>query len=298
MKKFVILFITLMFSTCNIVLSAHHSTHSHNHNHNHYSYSTSQSKIPVGEDNSEETAIFGGCKEHSLKTYTKILYYSDGSRYTIRRYSILNKDDEILADKLSYVKHQITTSGKHYFIIKSPEYEKSKYVIIDGSGNRKTSNFYEKYELLGNNRIIVRQDKKWGIVDYDENIIADIKYNFFKPYGNLLINKYNGYYGVIDYNGKVILKNQYDKITKIGNIFVIKNVSMYGILNMQGNLINQFSIDHIKKDGDFFKVKIGNKYGILDLSGNIVAPIQYKKVRIERNNPEVYENHEWKKVNI
>ncbi|MCQ2754964.1 MAG: WG repeat-containing protein [bacterium] len=308
MKKFLYIFV-ILFLACGVVLASpsrgchsHHSGHNCHHGgyHGYYRgshyHSSSQSRVLISEDNFDNKTEFENCINHTLVTHTKVLYYSDGTKNIFKKYGILNKDGKAIVDNLYYVKHQISTDGNHYFIVKNPEYNKSKYMILDSSGNSKKSNFYDKYQFLNRNKLIVKQNRRYGIVDFNDNTIADIKYNSLKPYGDLIITKYNGYFGLIDEKGNTILRNEYDKISKIGNVFVVKNMGKYRVVDLNGKFLNELNIDKIKQDGDYFKIKIENSYGILDRNGNVVAPAKYKKVRVKRNTPQVYENKEWKNI--
>lgn len=274
--------------------SGHHSPRYNNAYHN--GCNCSNSRVLLYEENFDEKTPFADCKEHSLITHTRILHYSDGSAQSYNKYSILNDKGEILSDDLTYVKHHITTDGKHYFIAKNPAFSKRNYIIIDSKGNSKTDTGYKNYKFLGQDRLIVKQDGKYGIIDYNENPLTDIKYNSIKQSGKLLITKYNGFFGLTDENGKKILENEYDKITKNGNVFILKKNHKYGLTDLKGEILHQTSFDKIKKEGDYIKFKKNKKYGILDKNGDIIAPAEYKKVRIERNNPEVFENKIWKSL--
>ena len=52
-------------------------------------------------------------------------------------------------------------------------------------------------------------------------------------------------------------------------------------------------LDKVTKDGDYLKIKLNKLNGLLDLRGNEILPPKYKKIRVERNNPQVYLDKQW-----
>lgn len=66
----------------------------------------------------------------------------------------------------------------------------------------------------GKQHISVKVGDKWGVVDYEGNILAECKYED-QPHlcgDNLIIAKYNGKYGIINYDGKTVVPFKYSSI--------------------------------------------------------------------------------------
>ena len=297
MKKYFIVFLASIVCSLSLISAteAKSTSASHNHcsksNYSHHNHgcngNCSNTKVLTYIDNFDETLAFSDCKDHSLVKHTQILHYSDGTTHSIYRYKILGSDGGIIADNLYHTKHFVNSQGKHYFLVKSSDYNKRNYVIMDTKGNVSHTKGYGKYKILNRDSLIVQQDKKYGIVDFDNNIILDIKYKSIEDYDNVLLTKYNGYYGLTDKNGNLILNNKYDKISKYGNVFILKYQNKYGIANLKGEILYEPCFDSIKQDGDYLKVRNNNKYGIIDTNGKLISSAKYKKVRVERNIPQV-----------
>ena len=143
---------------------------------------------------------------------------------------------------------------------------------------------YTRMYVISEGRILVCVDKKYGVVDLQENILVPIKYKTFEKLGeNLYLTKLNGYYGILDSKGKIVLKNEYDSIKPLYDTFVLKKCGKYGLADINGKLIFLPYCDKIKKLGEYILVKNNGLYSVCSSTGEVLNDKEYKKIRLERN---------------
>ncbi len=272
MKRFLIFF-TLLVLTTNTALAR---CHGHYHGSYHY-YSTPV--YLVRSDYYENEEKFSNCDSHYLLTKTNINIYSNGARRVYNYHTVFNNDGSILLADCTDIQH-IIHKKQHYFLFQ----KNGLYYIANSKGEvfakRKYSRMYEIFD----NRILVKVNKKYGIIDLDENIIVPIKYKSYKTLGNnLYLTKLNGYYGIISSKGEILYRNEYDSIKPMLDTFVLKKYGKYGLVDINGKLILECDYDKIKKLDEYILVKKDGLYQVYSSSGNLVSKDKYKKVRIERN---------------
>ena len=250
----------------------------HRHHYNSYYYS-SHSVYLVRKEINEEERKFPNCDEHTAIVQTSINYYSDGTRRIYTNYTITNKDGFVLEDNCSEVKH-IIYNDQHYFVVR----KNKKYKILNGEGTTISRKLYSKMSEIEPNKLLVKYDKMYGIIDLTEKNIVPIKYKSFEQIGpKLFITKLNGYYGILDSSNNITVKNEFDKIKPLHETFLLKKEGKYGLANFDGQVIVEPNCDKIKKLGEFILVKKDKHYTVLDYEGNSIDNIEYKKIRLNRN---------------
>lgn len=265
-KSLALLIIGLMISS-NCIAEAHYC-------HSHY-YVTYK-------DYYQEEYTFPNCDKHSMLSETNVYYYSNGTRRSYTTCTIFNHDGSILESGCSNVKHYIF-NNKHYFTF----YKNKKYQIMDEYGNYLSVKKYKYMQEIAPNRLLIKLDKKFGIVTLNDETIVTPKYKKFEQIGeNLFLTKLNGYYGMIDSSNNILIKHEHDKITKLYDTFIIKKYDKFGLVNLKGEQILPTEYDSIKKLGEYIIVKKNKRYGVFDASGNMIVQPVYKKIRLERNNLE------------
>ena len=291
MKKNIYLLILSIFLSTTNVYAEPVSKHN-NYNKKHYSTSN---KIIVKTKYFNDEHNFQNCTEHTLLSNTLVTFYSDGTKNTETKYTILNKDGSILIKDCYEIDH-IIHNKKHYFLFK----KNKNYQIMDEDGNIITTKNYNSLKEIASNRILCKFDKKYGVIDLEENIIIPIKYKSFEKIGkNIYITKLNGYYGLLDCNNNILIKNEYDSIKQKNNVFILKKEDKYGLANNEANIICDAKYDKIKDLGEYIIIKNGNKYGVLNPYKNILTEIKYKKIRLNRNELEGKNNNNiWEKIII
>lgn len=283
MKKVVVI-VVLMMLCINVSLGAHcshgHCSRSCSH-HNHYTHSSSSdhSVYLVSKDYKKQEEKFANCNKHYMVVETFTNYYSDGTRRIYTNCTIYNADGTVLEADCSSVKH-IIQNNNHYFIIR----KNRGFSLINSEGNVITKRIYSFMDEIAPNRLLVKYEKLYGIIDLKENIVADIKYQKFRVCGNkIYMTKLNGYYGLMNQDGKILVKNDCERIKPLYDTLVLKKYGKYGLANCDGEIILPIEQDKIKKLGEYIIVKRDKKYNALNLHGQKLNDFGYKKIKLKRN---------------
>lgn len=236
---------------------------------------------------------FENCKDHVLQTDTIVNFYSDGLTRTYTMYTIKNADGTVLQENCYNVKH-IIYNKKHYFIFS----KKGVYKIMNSKGEIITSKKYSYLEELTGNRILAKFDKKYGVIDLDENIIVPIKYKSFEKAGkDIYITKLNGYYGIMNSRNEILIENEYDKIKPFQEVFILKKEDKYGLANKFGSIIYDTKYEKIKDLNEYLLIKDNSKYGVINSKGEEISQIKYNAIRMKRNRLEgKLKNGKWVKI--
>ena len=124
------------------------------------------------DDYYENEEKFSNCDSHYLLTKTNINIYSNGARRVYNYHTVFNNDGSILLADCTDIQH-IIHKKQHYFLFQ----KNGLYYIANSKGEvfakRKYSRMYEIFD----NRILVKVNKKYGIIDLDENIIVISDFN-------------------------------------------------------------------------------------------------------------------------
>lgn len=233
----------------------------------------------VHKDFYQEEQTFHNCNRHYVVKETTVYYYSNGTRRSYTYSTIFNEDGTVVASNCRDVKHLIYNK-KHYFTF----YRNKRYNIMNEEGVIVSTKQYKEMQELAPNKLLVKLDKKFGIIDLNENKVVPIKYKKFEKIGeDLFLTKLNGYWGMINSSNKTIVKNEYEKISPIYDCYLLKKYGKYGLTDNKGNIIVEANCDKIKKLGEYIITKNNCKYGVYDSAGHIIADNIYKDVRLERN---------------
>ncbi len=282
MKKIVALLIALLFAGSNlqVLASHHHGRHGGYHRGSYYHGSSGGSSVYlINRDYQKTEQKFADCDSHYIVTETFSYLYSDGSRRSYSNSTIYNKNGGIIQANCQSVKH-VVFEKEHYFIIRQGKVCK----VIDSLGNAITVHPYSYMEEIIPNRLLVRLNKKYGIITLKEDIIAPIKYQKTERIEeNIFITKLNGYYGVMNADGKVLIDNEYDKISLINDSLLLKKYDKYGLSDTFGKILYEPEYDKIKKLGEYIVVRKDKKCMVLDSDGEQISEMGYKKIRLERN---------------
>ena len=295
MKKIVLSLICCFILSANSVVFAapHNGCNKAGHNHYHRGSSSSSSVYLVRKEFDEKEEFFANCDRHFLLTETTTNYFSDGTRRVYKNYTVFNTDGSTLISGATDIRH-IIFENKHYFIAK----KNGSYKIIKDNGTEVSHKKYTFMSEITPNKLLVKHDKKYGIIDLSEKTIVPIKYKKFERVGeNLFLTNLNGYYGMMDYSNNILIRNEYDKIKPLYDTFILKYKGEYGLANADGEIVLPAKYDKIKKLGEYILVKKDNKFGVLDSSGNWISYIKYKKIKLERNILKgKLENNSWQTI--
>lgn len=104
--------------------------------------------------------------------------------------------------------------------------------------------------------------------------------------GVLIVQKDEKYYGVIDLQGNIILEAKYDNIQYLSNTgdFLVKSNGKVGIISKNKETkvsILYTNLKLIDPQYDLYLAQKDNKYGIIDSNGNIKIYIEYDAIGID-----------------
>ena len=225
---------------------------------------------------------FINCDRHAMVKDTTVYHYSNGTRRISSVESIINKDGSIIEAGCKDLRHY-SYNNKHYFSF----YKHKRYQLLKEDGTKLTLKNYQAMQEVAPNRIQVKLEKKYGIIDLEEKIITPIKYKSIKQVNkNLLITELNGYYGIIDYNNTLLVKPENDKITPLFENFKLEKNGKYGLVDENGKYIFDTDYDKIEKLDEYIIVKRDGRYAVFNSNGDRITHFIYKKIRLNRNSIE------------
>ena len=165
----------------------------------------------------------------------------------------------------------------------------NKYGLIDFTGKTILACEYDNIEVLKGieNSIIIEKDGKVGLCD-NKSIIITPEYKEIKGInddyknGYIVVNE-EGKYGIIDFNKTIILETKYDEIKQIcsNGMYVVKENGKYTIVDKNGQKILENSYTDIKELNDnYIIIKEDEKYGVIDFSNNKKINSNYEDIEI------------------
>ena len=139
---------------------------------------------------------------------------------------------------------------------------------------------------------IIEENGKFGVIDANEEIVIDIKYDEI-----VIPNKHKEVFycisgeekSFINLSGKELFKKYENvELIEIENVYSYEkntlkfsNEGKYGLINLNGDIIVEAEYDEITslgyKQGEFL-IKKNNKYGLVDDNGNIKIKLGYLKI--------------------
>ena len=165
----------------------------------------------------------------------------------------------------------------------------SKYGIVDSDGKTVIQAQYADIDILGKDNksgFIVKNDSgKYGIVDYSNTQILEIKYDSIeKVYGNnMYVVTTSGKQKLVNKSGEDVLTTGFDSIKQIlanqENAIIYVKSNKYGVMNTNGDVLIEAQYDNLEetKVGMFIASKDG-KYGIVDINKEEKLPFEYTSI--------------------
>jgi len=127
---------------------------------------------------------------------------------------------------------------------------------------------------------IAQKDKKWGIINWDGQIILPLQYEkIYDAFYNYVIISKNNKKGLVDYAGKELIPAKYDDIKVINDLVYAKINGKEGLFDLQNNEIAKPIYDTIFEPAqNFIRVVKDKKTGYLDYTGKELLPTIYDQV--------------------
>lgn len=171
---------------------------------------------------------------------------------------------EITLDNISY-SYLLVSNDNSYSIINLSTQEivplNSEITYIEEPYKLNEEN--NTYEIISQKYLKVsNKDNKYGIIDYNGNIIIGMLYDNIEISNDLFIVKTNNKYNIINNESNQILKT-YDEIKIYNDYFIIKENNKYKMIDTNGNKINNYEFDYTKPFNEYLIVINNNKLGII-----------------------------------
>ena len=166
-----------------------------------------------------------------------------------------------------------------------------KYGLIKYDGKEVTEiSFEEISTILETNEFLkVKKDGKYGILNTEGKLIVDVKYSDvdvldIENKAGFIVKDENSKYGLVDYLNNQVLEIKYDGIKKVyGNqLYVVTVNSKDKIVNRQGEDVLTEGFDSVKEiltsqDNSIIFEK-NKKYGVMSIDGKTIIDAQYDEL--------------------
>ena len=200
--------------------------------------------------------------------------------------------------------YQVVAGANGYFIAKN---QKGEYGLLDREGEKAVGFDYSEMEFpkdtMQYQYIKVKQNKNWGIVDYDENILVPLNFEKVSEYsnGNTIAAGYNGNTTYLyDLKGK----EQKKQLTGSGSYSVISDTVFWGkedIRNEKDNTLVKLEENKLlDKKKNSLVVKVGDTHYAVQryttqLTGNLETDQNIEVYEKDEKTQDILPEEEWVK---
>lgn len=233
-------------------------------------------------------------EKHNIKIpyeYKKI--YKNNNKYYLLKNNIieirgkrLNLLREIEADEIYFL-------NEHNFMIK-----KGEQYFVDVRGklfevNHQVEQVYDKY-------IVRRENGKAVVSDIftNEKIFTDYDGVYIENKKHITVEK-NRKYGVVDINNNVKVDIVYDQISPLidKRYYIVEKDYKSGVINEKGEILIPFKYDTVEKiEEDYAIVYSSEGVGVVNLKNEIKVPCIYDNIEIKNNDIYCYLNKKVEKI--
>ncbi len=226
----------------------------------------------------------------------------DKKKYDVEKinstYSWYSKKDKAIR----YKKYGILKNGEIFLqdIFEKRDSKVSNHKVLIFKGvrglfNLKTGSWsiplkYQDLDYIGGGVFIAKTNAKYGIIDVNNNIIADFNFRFIESFNrmeNYLLVREDlspdlyGLYNLV--NRKLLIPCEYSSIQKADNLnyFKVKKDNMYNLVDIDNKVLFKTWYDEIylpKGGRKKFIVSLKGKMGIVDINGNQIVPLEYLSI--------------------
>ena len=200
--------------------------------------------------------------------------------------------------------YQVVAGANGYFIAKN---QKGEYGLLDREGEKAVGFDYSEMEFpkdtMQYQYIKVKQNKNWGIVDYDENPLVPLNFEKVSEYsnGNTIAAGYNGNTTYLyDLKGK----EQKKQLTGSGSYSVISDTVFWGkedIRNEKDNTLVKLEENSLlDKKKNSLAVKVGDTHYAVQryttqLTGNLETDQNIEVYEKDEKTQDILPEEEWVK---
>lgn len=200
--------------------------------------------------------------------------------------------------------YQVVAGANGYFIAKN---QQGEYGLLDREGEKAVGFDYSEMEFpkdtMQYQYIKVKQNKNWGIVDYDENTLVPLNFEKVSEYsnGNTIAAGYNGNTTYLyDLKGK----QQKKQLTGSGSYSVISDTVFWGkedIRNEKDNTLVKLEENSLlDKKKNSLAVKVGDTHYAVQkyttqLTGNLETDQNIEVYEKDEKTQDILPEEEWVK---
>ncbi len=161
------------------------------------------------------------------------------------------------------------------------------WTFINRDNQQIIKQYFNKVRRQADNRMAVRQEGKWGLVDGKGNAKSEMIYDDMVNINDTLIKvKKDAKYGIMNMEGRLLTPIEYDDIesSKDDELMVVKKDAKYGYIDQQGNLITALKYDwaELFNKNDTALVGIDHKSYEIDRTGEILRPAKYGRRAVKQ----------------
>ena len=204
-------------------------------------------------------------KEGSSRGITSKTYFA---AYQDNKWGVIDENGEFVIDP-SYEEMIIIPDSKTdiFLCTYDVNYDTGEYSAkAINSKNEDIFTEYSKVEAISNhdennnlwyeeNVLKVQKDGKWGMINYEGNIILNTEYDSIQALPgieNAMLVEKDGKYGIADNTGRLLLDVAYTEITNLGKTnrdgYIVRDhTGLYGIVDNSNNVILQNQYQEIEK---------------------------------------------------
>ncbi len=180
------------------------------------------------------------------------------------------------------IKHEDIDLGKFkngFAVIKDLKYSTHTISIINTDFETVfSSNEYDSINL-GGNFITAKKNNKYGVVDFDNSVIIDFKYDYLSEYSEgLFAFRNESGAGYIDINDNVVIQPDYERTSKFFNGMAIvgqkDNEKRFDIIDKNGGYIQRnipFEY-YYRNDNGIIRVHTFDDIQYINASGEFIIP--------------------------
>ena len=201
----------------------------------------------------------------------------------IKKKKVSKTYDRIFLNKIRFYDESLLSIINGFHLVERD----NSFNLLNYDNEEMLSKNYQSIDVLGPNKknqyvlFVKTNDTRFDLIDlYTQDIIRSGE--FMQLVGGQIIVKEKNKYGIINTDNDIMLENKYDEI--IAQIKFINRVpvrlkekwALY--VTHKSEFVTEFKYSSIIVAGEFMIVSENDKYGVIDSDGKIKLPIEFDKI--------------------
>jgi len=158
--------------------------------------------------------------------------------------------------------------------------------ILNSKTKIKTDKFYKEIQYCGSDLFVVKGDKKWGIVNLNDEELLSFEYDQITVLNPFALLKKGSKYSIVNLNEKNVILCKGDSSCYSTKYFSIKNKTQLYVLDTEEKHIYNsnitFEFDKVLSiKNNFLVCQLNDKSGVIDLNGNLIIAFNFTKISID-----------------